>query len=119
MFATALVVGEWRSLLGAFLVLTAHVLKARKEECWLMEQFGQDYENYRRETGFLLPRVREAQCNKQNGRADPLPFHETGYSYFLLTAFLSSAPAVNFATLRAAILIVAPVCGLRPFRAFL
>src|SRR5579863_10010316 len=39
--------------------------------------------------------------------------------YFLLTDFLSSAPGVNFATLRAAILIVAPVCGLRPFRAFL
>src|SRR5579871_6924940 len=40
-------------------------------------------------------------------------------TYFLLTAFLSSAPGVNFATLRAAILIVAPVCGLRPLRAFL
>src|SRR5947209_6029528 len=39
--------------------------------------------------------------------------------YFLLTAFLSSAPGVNFATRRAAILIVAPVCGLRPLRAFL
>src|SRR6266446_5475572 len=39
--------------------------------------------------------------------------------YFLLTAFFSSAPGVNFATFRAAILIVAPVCGLRPFLAFL
>src|SRR6202167_2772653 len=39
--------------------------------------------------------------------------------YFLLTVFFSSAPGVNFATLRAAILIVAPVCGLRPLRAFL
>src|SRR6266581_9223619 len=39
--------------------------------------------------------------------------------YFLLTAFFSSAPGVNFATFRAAILIVAPVCGLRPLRAFL
>src|SRR5215472_8051459 len=40
-------------------------------------------------------------------------------AYFLLTAFFNSAPAENFATLRAAILIVAPVCGLRPLRAFL
>src|SRR5215472_2234307 len=40
-------------------------------------------------------------------------------AYFLLTAFFSSAPGVNFATLRAAILMVAPVCGLRPLRAFL
>src|SRR6202142_4341539 len=39
--------------------------------------------------------------------------------YFLFTDFFSSAPGLNFATLRAAILIVAPVCGLRPFRAFL
>src|SRR5246127_5076682 len=41
------------------------------------------------------------------------------FDYFLLTAFFSSAPGVNFATLRAAILMVAPVCGLRPMRAFL
>src|ERR1700757_197987 len=40
-------------------------------------------------------------------------------NYFLLTAFFNSAPGGNFATLRAAILMVAPVCGLRPFRAFL
>src|SRR6478736_9153468 len=40
-------------------------------------------------------------------------------NYFLFTAFFSSAPGVNFATLRAAILMVAPVCGLRPLRAFL
>jgi protein-S-isoprenylcysteine O-methyltransferase Ste14 len=58
MFGAALVVGEWRALLGALLVLTAHVLKARKEESWLTKQFGEAYENYRRETGFLLPRFR-------------------------------------------------------------
>jgi protein-S-isoprenylcysteine O-methyltransferase Ste14 len=52
------VVGEWRALLGALLVLIAHVLKARKEESWLTKQFGEAYENYRRETGFLLPRFR-------------------------------------------------------------
>jgi protein-S-isoprenylcysteine O-methyltransferase Ste14 len=56
MFGTALVVGEWRALVGAFLVLIAHVLKARKEESWLTERFGEAYENYRRQTGFLLPR---------------------------------------------------------------
>src|SRR6266446_3002043 len=57
---------------------------------------------------------------KRQGRP-PAVFEYPGLSvpYFLLTVFLSSAPGVNFATLRAAILIVAPVCGLRPFRAFL
>ncbi len=46
----------------------------------------------------------------KNGRADPLPFANPSLlNYFLLTVFFSSAPGVNFATLRAAILIVAPV----------
>ena len=57
----------------------------------------------------------------RSGRADPLPLCDSRVipDYFLLTDFLSSAPGLNFATLRAAILIVAPVCGLRPLRAFL
>src|SRR5581483_276015 len=41
-----------------------------------------------------------------------------GPSYFLLTAFFSSAPGVNFATRLAEILMGFPVCGLRPVRAF-
>src|ERR1700758_1170976 len=55
----------------------------------------------------------------QNGRADPLPSADLLQSdYFpLLTTFLNSFPGVNFATRRAAILIVAPVCGFRPLRA--
>src|SRR5271168_1608226 len=60
---------------------------------------------------------------KQRKTAGPTPCRFRGiqdfFRYFLLTVFFSSAPGVNFATLRAAILIVAPVCGLRPFRAFL
>ena len=66
------------------------------------------------------PAVEHARHTTKNGRADPLPFAmQICPSYFLFTAFFSSAPGENFATLRAAILIVAPVCGLRPFRAFL
>src|SRR5215469_7503934 len=57
-----------------------------------------------------------------NGRADPPPFFSSIYFWLLsyfprLTAFFSSAPALNLATRRAAILMVAPVCGLRPLRA--
>src|SRR5713226_8058861 len=65
---------------------------------------------------------RKASRHKQkNGRAtDPaVSTFELGPYLLRLTAFLSSAPAENFATFRAAILIVAPVCGLRPLRAFL
>src|ERR1035438_5566526 len=39
------------------------------------------------------------------------------FAHFLLTCFLSSTPGVNLATLRAAILMTPPVCGLRPLRA--
>src|SRR5437870_3324817 len=56
----------------------------------------------------------------KNGRADPLPLPTLEFvPYLRFTAFFRSAPAENFATLRAAILMVAPVCGLRPLRAFL
>src|SRR5581483_770648 len=54
----------------------------------------------------------------KNGRDDPCRFCFALWTYLpRLTAFFSSAPGVNFATLRAAILMVAPVCGLRPLRA--
>src|SRR5271170_1949503 len=59
---------------------------------------------------------------KQNGRADPpavsIRIQKFWGPYFpLLTTFFSSFPGVNLATLRAAILMVAPVCGFRPLRA--
>src|SRR3977135_41925 len=56
----------------------------------------------------------------KNGRAArPAVANARICAYLRLTAFFSSAPAENFATFRAAILMVAPVCGLRPLRAFL
>src|SRR5437870_9144735 len=56
----------------------------------------------------------------KNGRADPLPLPTLEFvPYLRFTAFFRSAPAENFATFRAAILLLAPVCGLRPLRAFL
>ena len=43
----------------------------------------------------------------------------TEYRYYLLlTAPFSVAPAVNFGTRDAAILIEAPVCGFRPVRGY-
>jgi hypothetical protein len=47
--------------------------------------------------------------NNKGGRADPLPPEKYLNYLFLFTALRSSAPAVNLATLRAAILITAPV----------
>src|ERR1700722_14044191 len=61
-------------------------------------------------------------AKQQNGRSDlpavSLESKNSGAPYLpLLTTFFSSLPGVNLATLRAAILIVAPVCGFRPLRA--
>src|SRR5216684_3007708 len=60
---------------------------------------------------------------KKNKTAGPTPcrlafVQNFGAPYLpLLTTFFSSFPGVNLATLRAAILMVAPVCGFRPLRA--
>src|SRR5579864_446900 len=68
---------------------------------------------------FHVRRCRPRKHERQDRPPAALQVGNLIVSYFLLTAFFSSAPGVNFATFRAAILMVAPVCGLRPLRAFL
>jgi len=45
-------------LVGAVLVFVALGLKAQREEALLVGQFGSAYEEYRRRTGSLIPRLR-------------------------------------------------------------
>lgn len=52
---TALVLGEWRGVLAVPLVLASESIKARREERFMATEFGASYEEYRRETGFLIP----------------------------------------------------------------
>lgn len=54
---TAIVVGEWRGTLAVCLLLAAHSLKAWREERLLFTEFGEQYQAYRRSTGFLFPRL--------------------------------------------------------------
>ena len=54
---TALVVAEWRAVLAVALLLAAHSRKALREEALLTSEFGEQYRNYRRSTGFLFPRL--------------------------------------------------------------
>jgi protein-S-isoprenylcysteine O-methyltransferase Ste14 len=54
---TALVVGEYRALVGTAIALVALVRKARKEERFLAAQFGETFEEHQRLTGFFLPRM--------------------------------------------------------------
>jgi protein-S-isoprenylcysteine O-methyltransferase Ste14 len=52
---TALVVGEWRAVLAIPFVLGSESLKARREEEFMLAEFGDAYRQYRSETGFLIP----------------------------------------------------------------
>ena len=54
---TAVVVGEWRGIGAVVLLLAAHSGKALREESLLTREFGEEYANYRRTTGFLFPRL--------------------------------------------------------------
>lgn len=58
MVGTALFSGEWRALIGASIFVVGHWLKSRREEALLTSQFGPLYEEYRRRTGSLAPRLR-------------------------------------------------------------
>ena len=53
---TALTVGEWRALVAVVIVGVVHSLKARREERMMSAEFGDSYAEYRRHTGFLVPR---------------------------------------------------------------
>jgi len=54
---TALAQGEWRGLLALAIAFIVWSIKARKEESWLRDEFGAQFEEYSQRTGFLLPRL--------------------------------------------------------------
>jgi protein-S-isoprenylcysteine O-methyltransferase Ste14 len=54
----ALFIGRWRCLLALAIFLAEMSRKAAKEEGYMMSEFGEKYENYRKQAGFLIPRVR-------------------------------------------------------------
>jgi protein-S-isoprenylcysteine O-methyltransferase Ste14 len=52
---TAIVSGKLHALIGLALAILAYLRKIRLEEANLMNAFGADYRDYRRETWALLP----------------------------------------------------------------
>jgi len=58
MAGSALVAGKWRAVIGVLVALAEFSRKAAKEEALLAGEFGERYEEYRRYTGFLMPRFR-------------------------------------------------------------
>jgi protein-S-isoprenylcysteine O-methyltransferase Ste14 len=55
---SAIVIDEWRCVLGVCLVLAGYCLKANKEEAMLSQQFGDAFREHQEHTGFLIPRFR-------------------------------------------------------------
>jgi protein-S-isoprenylcysteine O-methyltransferase Ste14 len=54
---TAIAIGEWRGLLALPLAAASWHFKAAKEERLMVQQFGEEYERYRREVKSVIPFV--------------------------------------------------------------
>ncbi|HET8826435.1 MAG TPA: isoprenylcysteine carboxylmethyltransferase family protein [Terriglobales bacterium] len=52
---TAIFIGQWRGLIAVPLVLLSESIKARREEQFMIEEFGQTYRDYREQTWFIVP----------------------------------------------------------------
>jgi protein-S-isoprenylcysteine O-methyltransferase Ste14 len=54
---SALAIDRWRCVLGVFLIILGYVIKAKREESLLAGQFGEAFDEHRKHTGFLIPRL--------------------------------------------------------------
>ncbi len=54
---SALAIDRWRCVLGVCLIILGYVIKAKREESLLAGQFGEAFEEHRKRTGFLIPRL--------------------------------------------------------------
>ena len=52
----ALANDEWRCVAGVAIIVLAYLIKGKKEESVLAAQFGEEFKEHRRHTGFLIPR---------------------------------------------------------------
>ncbi len=56
MIGTAMIKGHLRGWLGFLIVLAAYYFKARREEGFLRQEFGEGFEEHSRRTGMFLPK---------------------------------------------------------------
>jgi protein-S-isoprenylcysteine O-methyltransferase Ste14 len=54
---TALALGEYRALISVCMVMVAFYIKAKKEELFLSQEFGEKFREHSRRTGMFLPRL--------------------------------------------------------------
>jgi len=57
MFGTALVRGHLRGWIGSGIVLASFYVKARREERFLQQEFGEAFDSHMRQTGMFLPKL--------------------------------------------------------------
>jgi protein-S-isoprenylcysteine O-methyltransferase Ste14 len=57
LLGTALALGEWRGMAGLALACIGWGMKVRKEEAFMVEQFGAEYTEYRRQVKAIVPFV--------------------------------------------------------------
>ena len=57
-FGTALAMGELRAFLALALAAVHFVRKAKREESFMSQEFGEEYAEYRSRTGMLIPKFR-------------------------------------------------------------
>jgi protein-S-isoprenylcysteine O-methyltransferase Ste14 len=57
---TAIEVDQWRCIAGVCIILLGFWIKARREEALLTKEFGTEFDEHRRSTGFLLPKLRSS-----------------------------------------------------------
>ncbi|HET9940853.1 MAG TPA: isoprenylcysteine carboxylmethyltransferase family protein [Candidatus Eisenbacteria bacterium] len=56
-----LAIGEIRAIVGFVILLFAFTIKALREEEFLAQEFGEEFERHRRHTGLFLPRLTRAR----------------------------------------------------------
>lgn len=54
---TTLALGEYRGLIGLGIAVSAFFAKAKKEERYLVQEFGEQFQEHMRQTGMFLPRL--------------------------------------------------------------
>ena len=53
----AVMVGDWRGLIAVAIVFASFLYKSRKEENWLIAQFGTKYKSYKKNTDMFIPGI--------------------------------------------------------------
>src|SRR5262249_9318410 len=61
LLAAVLEIGQWRAVVGFAIMSFAIFLKARREEQFLAEEFGEEFERYKQSTGLFIPRLRRKE----------------------------------------------------------